>query len=115
MPTPFRDQYARARARVMGCYSGGIVSSARAELLLSAPAQPASEGQSNGLRSAKQARAEKAERVAVPPFVHRRTFQAKKNPASHTSWGLRGGSFGRLSSGDSRSRAPKIRSLTHLS
>jgi hypothetical protein len=99
----------------MGCYSGGIVPSARAELLLSAPAQPASEGQSNGLRSAKQARAEKSERVAVPPFVHRRTFQAKKNPASHTSWGLRGGFFGRLSSGNSRSRATKIRSLTRLS
>jgi hypothetical protein len=42
----FLEQYARARARVMGPYSGGIVSSVGAELQLSAPrAPPPYEGQ----------------------------------------------------------------------
>jgi hypothetical protein len=43
---------ARARARVMGSYSGGIVPSACAELLLSTHAPPPSEGQSSGRHEA---------------------------------------------------------------
>jgi hypothetical protein len=80
MPTPFRDQYARARARVMGCYSGGIVPSACAELRLCAHAPPPSEGQSNGLRSAKQARAEKAERGCCPSICPSPHVSGKEKP-----------------------------------
>jgi hypothetical protein len=47
----------------------------------------------NQEREKKEKAAENAERAAVRPFVHHRAFQAKKNPATHTSWGPRGGVF----------------------